>query len=170
MSENFVIEHRGTEYTITPKNRTPFLESLLDHQFSLNENDDFDHVYSALRVPPKDTRIVDLLIDSINGIPPKEFDWGNNELQWLIYFATLAWMYDDTDLADSVDRYFLKMSILKPAFDRVHEKLLRGELNVDATSTTLKPIIDEALNMPDVIDELRALGEDCPEWAKEIKE
>lgn len=110
MSENFVIEHKSTEYIITPKNRTPFLESLLDHQFSIKQNDDYDHVYSALSVPHKETPVVELLIDSINGIPPKEFDWGNNELQCVIYFAVLARMYEDTDLSDSMHRFFLPTS------------------------------------------------------------
>ena len=169
MSQNFVIEHKGTEYVITPKNRTPFLESLMDHQSVNRESDDHDHVYSALNVPHKDTPMVGLLIDSINGIPPSEFDWGNNELQIVFSLAILARVYDDTDLADSMDRSFLQMTILKPAVDSVLEKLQRGELNLEASPSTLKPIIDEALNMPDVIQQLQALGEDCPEWAKAIR-
>ncbi len=170
MSENFVIEHKGTKYIITSKKRTPFLEALMDHQFSKNENDDFDHLYSALNVPHKDTLVVELLIDSINGIPPKEFDWGNNELQYVFFFAILGRMYNDTDVAESMDRFFLKFEILKPAIDSVIEKFQRGDLNLESTSTTFKPIIDEALIMPDVIQRLRTLGEDCPEWAKEANQ
>ena len=167
MSDNFVIERKGTEYLIIPKKRTPLLEALMDHQFSTKADDDFDHVYSALNVPRKETPIVDLLIDSINGIPPNEFDWGNNELQYVFCFAIQARMYGDTDLGDSMNRFFLPIPILKPAFDSVCEKLERGDLYLEATSITFKPIIDEALNMPDVLQQLRALGEYCPDWAKE---
>lgn len=166
MSGNFVIEHAGKEYVVTPKNRTPFLESMMDHQSSGREKDDFDHVYSALDFPPNDTPMVELLLDSINGIPPKDFDWGNNELQYVICFAILARMYDDTDVADSVNRFLLPISVLKPAFDRVQEKLQRDEIHMESTSITFRPVIDEALNMPDVMQKLRALGEYCPEWAK----
>jgi len=166
MSEKFVIEYEGKAYDISPTMRTPFLESMMDHHSSGREKDDFDHVYSALDFPPNDTPMVELLLDSINGIPPKEFDWGNNELQYVICFTILARMYDDTDLADSVDRFLHPISVLKPAFDRVQEKLQRGELHMESTSITFKPVIDEALNMPDVMQKLRALGEHCPEWAK----
>ena len=167
MSENIIIEHKGTEYTVTVKSRTPYLESLMDHHSLEKEDDDYDHVYSALNGPQQDTPIVDFLIDSINGIPPTEFDWGNNELQYVISFATLARMYDDTDAADSLYRFSLQMSILKPAADRVMEKIEHGNLNVEETSVTFKTIIDEALRMPDVIQQLQALGDYCPEWAKE---
>ena len=170
MCDSFTVEFRGVKYTVTPKKRTLLIEMMTDHQFySGSDLEDPDHIYSAVDTTELSTMpICDLLVESINDIPTKEVT--DNAIKWVVAVAVMKRLYADTDLVESLRKSWEVFSIMRPAWDVVFQKIEDGVLGAEKELTVRshnEALQKEARIMPDVMQQLQALGDGCPEWAKD---
>ncbi len=169
MCESFTFEYNGVSYTVTPNKRTLLLDVLTDEPFYPGSDlDDPDHIYSALKTTELgEMPLCDLLVGTVNGKPPKEID---NVLTWIVGVETLRRFYADTDLAENLRKSAVVFQIMRPACDAVIQKIKDGILSVEKELTVgshNEALQREARKMPNVMQQLQALGDDCPEWAKD---
>ncbi|MCY4062932.1 MAG: hypothetical protein OXG53_11240 [Chloroflexi bacterium] len=172
MSDSFTIEHQGVEYTVTPKKRTALIEMMTDYQFSAGcDVDDPDYIYSAFNTTALSALpLDDLLVESINDMPLEEVT--DSELKLVASFAVMGGLYADTDLVESMRKSAKIHYIMRPAWDAVMERLKNGTLLAENRLTVgfhNAALQSEARKLPKVMQQLQALGDDCPEWAKEDK-